>query len=79
MSSRFDNGPYQGVLAITANGTALTKPVRALMCTVAGNVNLTMADGTTAVVPISANVLYPFMILSIAAGSTTATGLIGFY
>lgn len=79
MASRFDSGPYQGVLAITANGVTLTKPVRAIMCTVAGNVNLNMADGTTAVVPISANTIYPFMVLSIAAASTTATGIIGFY
>lgn len=77
--SKYEDGPYFGGISITANGATLSKPVRAILATVAGNVNMTMADGVAVTVPVSANTLYPFMVVSVAAAGTTATGLFGFY
>ena len=78
MTSRFDSGPYQGGTTITP-GSAITKPIRAILATVAGNVNMTMADGTSVTVPVAANTLYPYMVTAVASSDTTATGLFGFY
>jgi hypothetical protein len=55
---------------------------KGILVTVAGNLNLVFTDQTVAeavVVPVSANVVYPFSVKQIRATSTTATGIIVFY
>lgn len=56
--------------------------VKGIMVTVAGNLNLVFMDQPEAsaiVVPVSANVLYPFSVKMIKSTSTTATGIIVFW
>lgn len=76
--SKYEDGPYFGGIAITP-GTAFTKPIRAILVTAAGNVNMTMADGVAVTVPMAANTLYPYMVTAVTASGTTATGIFGFY
>lgn len=72
-----------GVVAITAHdSTNITYPSQKLgkgfMCTTSGNISAVFTDGTTAILPVTQNVFYPFSLLRINSTSTTATGLFAF-
>lgn len=48
---------------------------RAVLVTAAGNLNVMWQDGTTQVIPVSANLMYPLRVKKILSTSTTATGI----
>ena len=77
----FDD-PYVGVAAVTLDAVAPSKSAingyggrpRGLVVGVAGNINATFRDGSTAVIPVAAGI-HRLALDSIATASTTATGL----
>lgn len=75
-SSPFNiDAPLQGSLAMTAGGSAVA-PARAfrINCTVAGNVVVTLADGSseTIAAPVGYSI-YPFAVTQVVSAGTTAT------
>jgi hypothetical protein len=57
-------------------------PVKGVLVTVAGNLNLVfMNQGVSeaVVIPVAANVVYPFAVKMIRSTSTTATGIVVFW
>lgn len=73
--------PATMAFTITADDdTDLSQPTRGILVTGAGNLELIFFDDSAAVVvPVDANVVYPFCVKRVRASSTTATGIIGFY
>ena len=71
-------GPYTSVAAVTADGSAIT-PSRGIRVNVAGNVNMTFVDGTTATLALNAGQDYQYSVKSVAASGTTATGIFALY
>ena len=72
-----------GVVAITAhNSTDIVYPSQKLgkgfMCTASGNIAAVFIDGTTATLPVTQNIFYPFSLQRINSTGTTATGLFSF-
>lgn len=74
MSSKYDNGPVIGAFAITP-GNAFTVPVRGFHVNVAGDVSVTLIDGSTATFTCAAGTFYPYAIT--ACSAATASGIIG--
>jgi hypothetical protein len=71
-------GSATGIVAVdvSCGNQVLVKPSRGIMVTVAGNVAVTMLDGTTGVLPaLNPGTLYPIAATSILQASTTATGI----
>jgi hypothetical protein len=63
-----------------SNTVDLDRPIRAFMVTVAGAVKVTMADGTSGVIPgCTPGNRYSGMFLRVWDDGTTATGIVGFY
>lgn len=57
-------------------------PIKGVLVTVAGNLELVFMDqpeSSAVVIPVSANVVYPFAVKMIKSSSTTATGIIVFW
>jgi hypothetical protein len=66
-------------LSETQAGTERQIHTRAIMVTVAGNLQCVFAmDDTAVIIPVDANVVYPFSLKRIISTSTTATGIFGF-
>ena len=61
---------------VTTSDTAeLAFLPRAVLVTVAGNLEVIWLDGTTQISPVSANLMYPISPKVIKATNTTATGI----
>jgi hypothetical protein len=74
-----DSSPSDWPFSITPNDAAdLTRPIRGLSVSVAGNVKVTRKDGTTDTLPLPAGGPFPMAVSRIWAAGTTATGLCGF-
>lgn len=75
------NDDYTGAVEITPANTPLTSPlyVRALLVAVAGNVKVTMADGSIATLYCAAGVVYKVIVSQVWATGTAATGIVGLY
>lgn len=70
-----NNAPYSGVVALTP-GTPTASLGRSIgiVCTVAGNVSLTLQDGSTYVVPVAVGFqTLPFAVTQVNTSGTTAT------
>lgn len=79
-SSNYDNGPVVGGVSITPGASALVRPIRGFHCGVAGDVNVTLVDGSTLLLKNCQNgAYYPYMCTHILAANTTATNIIGLY
>lgn len=71
--------PGVGAFTITP-GNALVKNTRAVYVGGAGNMAVTMSDGTSVTfVGLLAGLMYPLQLSAVAAGGTTAFNLIGVY
>lgn len=72
--------PFPGVISVTPSDTEeLPQVIRGLMVGEAGNVAVTMLDGSEATLPaLQPGVQYVGMFRQVHATSTTATGIIGF-
>lgn len=70
-----------GAAAITPSdsGNIARFPTKYVLVTVAGNIAVDMMDGTTGVIPVNANTMYPLAVKKVSTTSTTATGIIAFY
>jgi hypothetical protein len=73
------DGPAISVLNITPSNTTVLNPTRAIYVGVAGNLNVVMYDGTTAIFNALAAGMYPLSVTKVMATSTTATNIIGLY
>ncbi len=74
------NYPAIGGEAVTPSDSLdLNQPSRGLMASVAGNVKITMIDGSVLTIPVLANVIYPLGITRVWSTTTTATGMFAFY
>lgn len=80
MSPGLDS-PYIGALTITpSNSTVLSQTTRAIYVGGTGNLALTFADGTTAILEsIPVGTLLPVRATQVLSTGTTATKLIGLY
>jgi hypothetical protein len=73
---RTRESPLSRGVDVTPSDTAeLEFLPRAVLVTVAGNLEVIWPTGTTQVVPVSANLLYPWSVKAIKAANTTATGI----
>jgi hypothetical protein len=72
---------YTGAVSITPSDTISVTPgyVRALVVTVAGNVKVTMLDGTIVTIPMLAGVVYKVVVSLVWLNGTSATGIVGLY
>ncbi len=61
------------------NNNELTYVTRMLLATGAGNIAVTMVDGTTLTIPFAANQALPLAVKKVSSSGTTATGILGFY
>lgn len=65
---------YRGVVAIVVGTDQLARRGVQIVCTVAGNVSLKMADGSTNVVPVAVGLtILPYSVLGVNTSGTTAT------
>jgi hypothetical protein len=67
-----------GIVAVTVSSVdqLLTKPCRAIMVGVSGDVAVTMADGSTGILPaLNPGTLYPIAAISFQHTGTTASGI----
>lgn len=72
--SPVDDAPYTGSIALTVGVAAAAGRVILINASVAGNVSLLLADGSTLVVPVNAGLtLLPFKVTQVNSGGTTAT------
>ncbi|MET3122616.1 hypothetical protein AAKU67_002218 [Oxalobacteraceae bacterium GrIS 2.11] len=79
LSNTGDMTPINVVVPITP-GTALPQgTTRGFMVNVAGNVNITDAQGNQNVIAVLAATMYWIRLTAVAAASTTATGIFAFY
>ncbi|MBB2714073.1 hypothetical protein N2597_04370 [Rhizobium sophoriradicis] len=69
----------QGIVSVTPSDTvSLTKPIRAFMVTVTGNVSAVFADGSTDIIPgCVPGIQYMAKITRINLTGTTSTGIKG--
>ncbi|HVX57431.1 MAG TPA: hypothetical protein VHA37_06895 [Candidatus Saccharimonadales bacterium] len=64
---------------ISSTDYTLAKVSRGIMVATAGNLNVTMEDGSTGIIPaLQPGVLYPFALSVVKKTSTTATGIVSF-
>ncbi len=72
------SGRLRSFIAVTPNdGVDLARPAGWLMVAVAGNVKVSLADGSSGVLPgLVPGVFYPGPFLRIWASGTTATGIV---
>lgn len=73
-AGRQPNDPYIGAVAITGAAQTFDPTARGILCGVAGNVNVTFIDGSSATLPMNAGTVYPLCIKAITAAGTTITG-----
>lgn len=78
--SKYDNGPVVGGATITPGASALTKPIRGFHVGSAGDVSVTLLDGTTVVFRnCAAGAYYPYACTHVLATNTTAGNIVGLY
>ncbi len=80
------DGSVTGSITVTASDTADlvfpsgTNRTRGVLVGVSGNLNVIMADGTTALLKaVTAGVVHPLSVKRIKATSTTATDIVALY
>lgn len=71
---RIQEEGYKGVVAIVVGTDGIPKRGVQVVCTVAGNVNFNMADGSDNIVPVAVGLtVLPYAVLGVNTASTTAT------
>lgn len=73
--------PPVGIVAVTPSDTVnLPNPIRGFMVAAAGNVKVTMLDGTVGTYPgCAVGAQYAGMIMRVWSTGTTAAGIVGFF
>jgi hypothetical protein len=71
--------PLQSAAAVTPNDSTTIDVTRALNVAVAGNVKVTMSDGTDITWYLVAGVLHPLSVNRVWSTGTTATGIVAGY
>jgi hypothetical protein len=74
MAGDIQSMAYSGVVALTVGSQYVPQRSLGVLCTVAGNANVQMADGSTLIVPVFVGwQTFPFACAGIISASTTAT------
>jgi len=69
-----NNAAFQGVVAMTVGTLYAAQRSIGILCTAAGNVQMTLADSSSLTLPVSVGFqTYPFAVTTIVAAGTTAT------
>jgi len=69
-----NNAAFQGVVAMTVGTAYPAQRSIGIVCTAAGNVQLTLSDSSSITVPVSVGFqTFPFAVTSVASAGTTAT------
>ena len=69
-----NNMSFQGVVSLTVGTSAPPQRSVGILCTVAGNVNFQLADGSTITLPVTPGwQVFPFACGGILSSGTTAT------
>jgi hypothetical protein len=70
----YQDTPFQGAVAMTTGTTYASQRSLGANCTAAGNLSLTLADGSTLVVPVSVGwQTFPLAVTAVNSSGTTAT------